>query len=248
LAEIKEKVDRLEEALIELAKAQRRTEDKLQDFKDWSQKNIEEIRKEIEEFKEWTKQNIEGMKKETEEFREWAKQNLERIQRSSDEFKEWTKQNIRELNKKWGELSNKLGTIAEDIVAPALPDIVKKYFGCITIHDISVRRTKRKPNDPSKVREFDVIILCDDKVILNQTKATPRSEYAREFAQFVKSGEFFEYFPEYKGKELIPIFSSLNLPVNIVKYLTKRKIYAMAMRGEYMDILNFNEVAERKNQ
>ena len=230
MAEIKEKVDRLEEALIELAKAQRRTEDKLQDFKDWSQRNMEEIRKEIEEF------------------REWAKQNLERIQRSSDEFKEWTKQNIRELNKKWGELSNRLGTIAEDIGAPALPDIVKKYFGCITIHDISVRRTKRKPNDPSKVREFDVIILCDDKVILNQTKATPRSEYAREFAQFVKSGEFFEYFPEYKGKELIPIFSSLNLPVNIVKYLTKRKIYAMAMRGEYMDILNFNEIAERKNQ
>lgn len=230
MAEIKEKVDRLEEALIELAKAQRRTEDKLQDFKDWSQRNMEEIRKEIEEF------------------REWAKQNLERIQRSSDEFKEWTKQNIRELNKKWGELSNRLGTIAEDIGAPALPDIVKKYFGCTTIHDISVRRTKRKPNDPSKVREFDVIILCDDKVVLNQTKATPKSEYAREFAQFVKSGEFFEYFPEYKGKELIPIFSSLNLPVNIVKYLTKRKIYAMAMRGEYMDILNFNEIAERKNQ
>jgi len=53
----------------------------------------------------------------------------------------------------------------------------------------------------------------------------------------VKAGEFFSYFPEYKGMKLIPVFSSLYLSDSVVTYLSKNKIYAMAMKGDTMDIL-----------
>ena len=46
------------------------------------------------------------------------------------------------------------------------------------------------------------------------------------------------YFTEYKKKKLIPIFASLYLSEDIVKYLSKNKIYAMAMKDDIMDILN----------
>jgi hypothetical protein len=29
----------------------------------------------------------------------------------------------------WGELANKMGTLVEDIVAPNIPRIAKRYFG-----------------------------------------------------------------------------------------------------------------------
>jgi hypothetical protein len=61
---------------------------------------------------------------------------------------------------------------------------------------------------------------------------------AGEFIDFIKSGEFFEYFPEYKGKELIPIFASFHIPDNVLKKLSKNKIYAMGIKEDTMDILN----------
>ena len=242
---IREKVDRLEEALIELAKSQERVDRAIERMSVKVEQTSEEVNrlsKEMDKFKEWSRRQIEENRKGMEEFR-----------KSMEEYKEWSKRQIEELrnmtkrmNKQWGELANKLGTLVEDIIAPALPDIVKKYFNC-DIDDFMIRRKKKHSKDRSKVREFDVIILCNDTVILDETKSTPRYEYVKEFIEFVKSGEFFEYFPEYIGKKFIAIFSTLNMPKDIIEYLTKSGIYAMGMKGDYMDILNYHEIKEEKD-
>ena len=178
-----------------------------------------------------------------EEFKEWSKKNIAEIRRESEEFKEWARSNIKDLNKKWGELANRLGTVAEDIVAPGLIEASKKYFGCgEEPDDFTVRRRKKNIKDPSKVREFDLIIVCGDNVIINETKTTPKSEYVEAFHKFIKSGELFDYFPEYKGKNIIPVFSSLNLPQDIINLLTKKGIYAATMKGDYIDLVNFESL------
>ena len=56
----------------------------------------------------------------------------------------------------------------------------------------------------------------NNKVIINETKSTPKMEYINDFVNVLKEIE--DYFPEYKGKEIIPIFSSLYLSDEIVKY------------------------------
>ncbi|MGB9683076.1 MAG: hypothetical protein ACPL1I_08855, partial [bacterium] len=81
--------------------------------------------------------------------------------------KQWEEER-REMNKRWGELANKMGTLVEDIVAPNIKGIVERYFGCSDIEDLMVRRRKRNTKDRSKVREFDVIAVCNDKVIINE--------------------------------------------------------------------------------
>lgn len=145
----------------------------------------------------------------------------------------------RRINKQWGELANKMGTLVEDIIAPNIPRIAKEYFGCADIEDFMVRRIKRHTKDRTRKREFDVIAICDDKIILNETKSTPRQNYIDDFVIFIRNKEFYDYFPEYKGKELIPIFASLYLPNDMVEYLTKNGIYAMGMKDDTMGILNF---------
>ena len=55
-------------------------------------------------------------------------------------FKDRMESEVKRFNTKWGELANKMGTIVEDIVAPAIPRIGGEYFGCDEIEDFMVRR------------------------------------------------------------------------------------------------------------
>ena len=148
----------------------------------------------------------------------------------------------RDMNKLWIEIVNNMGTLAEDIVAPNISGIAREYFGCKDLDFFGVRIRKKNTKDASKVREFDVIAVCDDKVIINETKSNPKIEYINEFINVLK--EIYDYFPEYKDKKVIPIFSSLYIPEDLVTYLTKNRIYAMAMKDDTMDLLNFEQVVD----
>ncbi|BAP54667.1 hypothetical protein THII_0370 [Thioploca ingrica] len=162
----------------------------------------------------------------------WEKQRAEMDQR-------WEKQRAEDRqhwNKRWGELAQKMGTIAEDIVAPNLPRIARVHFGCQDLEDFMVRRKVKNKQDPSKRREFDVIAVCADKVLINETKSTPSVEAINDFINAL--AEVTDYFPEYQGKTIIPIFASLYLDDDLVNYLTKKRIYALAMGDETMELLN----------
>jgi len=144
----------------------------------------------------------------------------------------------KEANYKWGKLAEKLGTLVEDMVAPNIKSIAKKYFNLTECEDFMTNRVKRHPVDKGREKEFDVIAVYGDTVILNETKVTPRMKYVEEFIEFVKKDTFYEFFPEYNGKILIPIFASMNIPDNVITHLSRNNILAMTMGEENMDIVN----------
>ncbi|NUO08258.1 MAG: hypothetical protein HUU08_06185 [Candidatus Brocadia sp.] len=152
-------------------------------------------------------------------------------------FKDEMREDRKKMYKKWGEIANKMGTVAEDIVAPNIPRIAQEYFGCKELEFFGLRVHKRNVKDRSKSREFDIIAVGDDALIINETKSSPRVDYINEFSEVLK--EMYDYFPEYRGKKIIPIFSSLYIPDTVVTYLTKIKIYAKAMKDDAMELLNY---------
>ncbi len=189
--------------------------------------------KEAKEFKD-------EMKEFKDEMKEFKTQTLiyqARLEETTVELK----QSVKDLNKKWGELSNKLGTIVEDIVAPNLPSVAEKYFGLKNIDRmmLNIYVSSQKPDVIG--REFDAILVSGETVLLNETKSTVRQNYMEAFIEMLP--EFFDYFPELRGKNIVPIFSSLSLNPEQVAFLTKRGVYAMAMSGNTMDILNYDDVA-----
>ena len=211
---VKDKVDTLERVLEEYIKnvgnAQMQTEREMRGFKD----------------------EMRGFKDEMREFKDEMKEFKDEMK----EFKDEMREDRRNMNKKWGEIVNKMGTLVEDIIAPNIPRIAREYFKCEDMEFFGLRVTKRNSKDKSKSREFDIIAVCGDTVIINETKSSPRVDYINEFLEILK--EVCEYFPEYESKKIIPIFSSLYIPENVVTYLTKVKIYAMAMKDDVMDLLN----------
>lgn len=143
----------------------------------------------------------------------------------------------REHNKRWGELANKMGTLVKDIVAPSLRRIALEDFNFGELEFFAPRVEKRHPVT-RQAREFDVVAAGPRAVLLNETKSTPTQEHAEAFVAFVKSGQFFEYFPEYRERSLTAVFSSLSVPESIVDYLTREGVYAVAMGDEVMQVLN----------
>jgi uncharacterized coiled-coil protein SlyX len=153
------------------------------------------------------------------------------------DFKDEMKYENRRMNRRWGEISNKLGSIAEDIAAPGLYGIIKRYF----LKELDKRMDTlyiRNAKDKKLVREFDVIAVTEELFFVCEIKSTPRSDYIKDFVDLVSSDKIYEYFPEHKDKTLVPVFSSFDLPEDVVRYLSKHKILAMAMGEDHIDIVN----------
>ena len=151
----------------------------------------------------------------------------------------------KEMNQRWGELANKMGTIVEDIVAPSIRRLAREVFDCGDLRAFYTRTVRTRSDDPSREREFDALYVGTQAVLLNETKASARPEYAQEFVQFLESGQFAQYVPEYPRLPIVPVFSSLSIPADVVTYLTRRGIYAVAMGDEAMQVLNLDEVRRR---
>jgi len=221
---------------------------------EWFKINIEKIIVEMKADTERFKTNMEKTISEMKEDTERLKTNMEKIvaemKADTEKFKTNMEKTVAEMkidfNKKWGELSNKLGTIVEDIIFPAAKPVLEKYFNC-EITDIHMNRKRKKDNLKD---EFDVIAVSDPckTVYLIEVKATPKIDYINEFKD-EKLERFKALFPEYENYKLVPIFASLRLEDDIVNYLTKNKIYAMAYREwEYMDILNFDKLNQERGE
>ena len=107
------------------------------------------------------------------------------------------------MNKRWGELANKMGTVVEDIVAPSIRRLAREMFDCGELRQFWTRMSASRSDDPSRTREFDAL-------------------------------------------PIVAAFSSLSIPDDLVTYLTRRGIYAIAMGDEAMQVLNLDAVRSRR--
>lgn len=158
-------------------------------------------------------------------------------------FKTESEKDRKNMNKQWGELANKMGTIVEDIVSPAVKPTIKKYFHDEII-DFSVNR-KKQNKELNLKGEFDVVAVSETSVYLVEVKSSLRLAYLNEFETNID--KFKKLFPEYSNLKLIPIFASLRFEDDFVQEVTNRGFYAFAYREwDYMDIINFEELKANK--
>jgi len=149
-----------------------------------------------------------------------------------------------EMNKRWGDLANKMGTLVEDIVAPNVPRTAREHFGAAELELFAVRGKRRKAGDPCQRRDFDVVAVGDEVVVWTDVKSNPRPEYVQQFVEALPA--FFDFFPEYQGRRLVPVFASLYLPPEIVTYLTRSRAYGLAMGDEVMELVNGRELQQSR--
>jgi hypothetical protein len=196
----------------------------------------------LEEFIIHTDTSLNRLERGLEDFKDEMRIFKDEMSDFKDEmsgFKDRMEASHKEMNKQWAALAQKMGTLDEDLVSPAVRPVISKYFKCDPI-DKSIRNLRRKDGDSFEV---DVLAVCKDKVFMIEVRSTPRVNYVDEILNKVPL--FKKFYPEYEDKEIIPIFASITFPDNIIQYATRKGLYVMAYREwEYMDIINFDEIGE----
>ncbi|MDY6967613.1 MAG: hypothetical protein SVR08_02995 [Spirochaetota bacterium] len=119
------------------------------------------------------------------------------LSREMKEFKDESRNDQKEMNKQWGALSNKLGTIVEDIMSPAVRLAVNKYFKREVI-DFAVKFRRYKKVIEMK-GEFDVIAISEDMLFLVEAKTSPAKDNITAFHNTTE--RFKLLFPEYSDKK-----------------------------------------------
>ena len=234
MADVEHRVSVIEDDLKELVYAQRKTEMMVQRLTE----EMSEFKNEMSEFKNEMSDFKEEMSQFKDEMSEF-KNEMRDFKDEMSEFKNEAKAERVAMNRRWGDLANKLGTLVEDIILPGFPGILKRYFDAepfITMPSVQ----RQHPNDKSRMREFDIVAVDATRVFVNETKSKPTIAAAERFVESHR--EVLEFFPEYADRQVVPFFSALFLPSLIVDFLSQNGCYALALGDEHLEMLNFDAV------
>jgi len=138
-----------------------------------------------------------------------------------------------DMGKKLVELSRKMGTLVEDIVAPNLPQVARELFGCGEPEYFAVRVKRRVGG---RTREDDVLLVCPELVLVNQTKSTLRPGDLQDFLESLP--EFAGFYPEYACRRIVGVLASLYVDDSLVQAATRRRLLVMGMTEGTMRVLN----------
>jgi hypothetical protein len=168
---------------------------------------------------------------------ERTSQEVERTSRELHEFKEEMRLSRVELNKKWGELSNKLGTMAEDLVAPSVPRILRETVGCSNEPiDSGVRMRRHSVIDWGRTQEFDVVAVCGEYALINETKSSLQPDDVAKFSKLLENVR--EFFPEFAGKKVIGAIGSLYVHHSLVACGEHYGLIVLGFGDDVMQVLN----------
>ncbi len=216
---VERRVTNLEELMAQLI----RTVDRVDRQVNQTSRELRELQAEMRDFKA----EMRAFKDEMLDFKDEMR-----------EFKEDSLAYRREMNKKWGELANKMGTMAEDLVAPSIPRILRETVGCPDDHvdRVAVRVRVTHPADRHRMREFDVMAVCGDYVLINETRSRLTTQYVEDFVQRLPEAR--DFFPEYADKKFIGSVASLYVEENVVRYGEQQGVIVLGFGEDVMEVLN----------
>ena len=180
---------------------------------------------------ERTSENLDRLSEEWRaEQRQWNKQWEELREERKAEKKEW--------NKQWGKLSNKWGTMVEDLVAPSLPRLLRDVAPCPPDDEakVQIRAYRDHPTEKGKRFEMDGVVKCGEYALFCECKSTLKSADITKLIS--KLAQARDYFPEYAHHHLLGGVAALHIEPSLVQYASDKGIFAFAVGEELMDVQN----------
>ena len=141
-----------------------------------------------------------------------------------------------EFNRQLAGISDRLGSLIEDMVAPNAPRIARTLFEGDEVLTSSIRVKRRHPSDPGLNIELDLLVVGHRHLLVGEAKSKVTVEKAVAFLDKMRSIP--EYFPEFSGFTVLPLIASVGIESSLVAHLSRLRIYALAFGDETMEILN----------
>ena len=145
-------------------------------------------------------------------------------------------QELKAARQRDAELSDKMGTLAEDMVAPSIPRILAEIVGCPETPRMDGVRMRKKTAD-GRSKEYDVVAVCADFILINETKSRLRPSDITELAEHLAQ-EAHDFWPEYAGKTIIGSLAALYVDPSLISYGEKQGLIILGVQDGLMTILN----------
>ena len=149
--------------------------------------------------------------------------------------REWERQ-LREMNKQWGHLAAKYGTLVEDLLSPSTPYVVETVFGCPKekLVEQAERVRKRRQGEST---EFDVLAVCPDFVLIMEIKSQGRAEYVKAFVDKLKRAR--EFLPaEYQSLPIYGAFAAPRLDPDVIAFGGRQGLIMLAVGLPLLEVKN----------
>jgi hypothetical protein len=217
---MEERLNYLDSIMAELAHAQMRTEIYLKASAERMDRNAERLEASLD-------RSIAEMKEDTRRMKDDTRRMQEDTRRMKDD--------TRRMKQAWGDLANKMGTVAEDVVAPNIPRLAVEEFGLTEVEDMLPRARRTSRRGEKRRREYDIVCAGPGKVIVVEVKSTPTLEKILAIPERLEA--FFDFFPEYEGRELIGVFASWSIDERLLPAISEAGLYGIAMGEDTMDVV-----------
>ena len=191
--------------------------------------------------------NVNRLSIEMREFKDEMREFKDEMREFKDEmseYKEWSRNQIKTMNRQWGDLANRMGTLAEDLVAPSVPRILRDYVGCPEsgVEFMTVRFRGKKPT--GEMQEFDVLAGCGNTLLINETKTTLRPKDVDGFVAMLAQAR--EFIPEYAGRRIVGVLASFYIDPTLTRYGERQGLIMLGATDGIMEVLNSPEFSPRE--
>ena len=158
------------------------------------------------------------------------------MQRQAEKERTQAEKERKEFNRQLAGISDRLGNLIEDMVAPNAPRIARALFKDDDVQASAVRVRRRHPSDPGRNIEIDLLVVGRRHLLVCEAKSSVTAEKAAAFLE--KARSIPEFFPEFSGFAVLPMIASVAIESSLVACLSRLHIYAMGFGDETMKILN----------
>jgi hypothetical protein len=165
------------------------------------------------------------------------KADLDRQQAEKD--RQQAEKDRKDFNKRLAELSDSMGTLVEDMVAPNARRIASEIFPSDAVVWLAQRYRKTHPTDSGRMIEIDLLAVGRTHVMVVEAKRRLNPDKIRDLVEKVSSVP--EFLPEYAGYVLVPVVASVTIEPSVIAFLNRQKVYGVAMGDETMELVNLGQ-------
>ncbi len=177
-----------------------------------------------------------ALEKERQERQRALEEERRARQQALEEERRERERQIREMNRQWGHLAAKYGTLVEDLLSPSTPYVVETVFGCSRENILEqAERVRRRKQGRSM--EFDVLVVCPDFVLIMEIKSQGRAEYVKAFVEKLKQAR--DFLPEeYRALPIYGAFAAPHLDADVIAFGERQGLIMLAVGLPLLEVKN----------
>ncbi|MBM3840814.1 MAG: cell envelope integrity protein TolA [Verrucomicrobia bacterium] len=230
-----ERVDRLEEALTKFMEqtslilaATREDITEIRASNARTDRQLLEMQKQAEKDRQQAEKDRQQAEKD--------RQQAEKDRQQAEKDRQQAEKERKEFNRQLAALSDRLGTLIEDMVAPNAPRVARTLFKGDEVIASAIRVKRQHPSEPGRNIEIDLIVVGHRHLLICEAKSKVTVEKAAAFQDKIRSIP--EFFPEFSSFKVLPLIASVTIEPTLVTHLSRLRIYALGFGEDTMEILN----------